>query len=351
MRQLRRPIVWLPISIALLVFVVWRSRLWEAGDRLGAVDAGSLLAAILVGQAIPLLWAIRSADLLAAAGRPVAIRPLLPMTAFANTINNITPGSVGELARMWLLRAHHGVDYRTSGAVIIIERFVAIGYLGVSGLIAWWAFVAGIALPLVAAIFIALAVSPGLVYAIGFRPSAIVKAIPAGRVFGVERWRRWTAVLVDVDVTVSRLLTHPARLATFAVSSATIFGISTLQLLFVGHALGVDIPATAAWGALGIATMAGVLSFLPFGLGATDLVLASLLTAAGVEAPTAAAMTFGFRLVSTVPFALEGVISYMALSASLPAAGLGQALREAGAGLETAEQLPVDPLAGAGVER
>ena len=96
---------------------------------------------------------------------------------------------------------------------------------------------------------------------------------------------------------------------------------------------------------------AGVLSFLPFGLGATDLVLASLLTAAGVEAPTAAAMTFGYRLVSTVPFALEGVISYMALSASLPAAGLGQALREAGTGLETGDPLPVDPLAGAGAER
>ena len=29
-RWLRRPVVWLPISGFLLVFVAWRSRIWEA---------------------------------------------------------------------------------------------------------------------------------------------------------------------------------------------------------------------------------------------------------------------------------------------------------------------------------
>ncbi|HTC86091.1 MAG TPA: lysylphosphatidylglycerol synthase transmembrane domain-containing protein [Candidatus Acidoferrum sp.] len=329
--------MWLPISIVLLAFVVWRSRLWEAGDRLGPVNFVYLVAAVLVGQVIPLLWAIRSADLLAAAGRPVSVGPLIPMTAFANTINNLTPGSVGELARMWLLRAHHGVDYRTSGTVIVIERFVAIGYLGISGLVAWWAYVGHVAGPLLLAVLVVLAGSPGILYAVGFRPTAIVRLIPLGRLMGAERWDRWIVTLAAMDETISRLLTHPARLATFALSSAAVFVISTIQLLFVGTALGVDIPASAAWGALGIATMAGVLSFLPFGLGATDLVLAGLLGVAGVEATTAAAMTFGYRLVATVPFALEGVLSYVALSASLPAAGLDQALREAGAGIETAD--------------
>ena len=35
---LRRPVVWLPISIGLLALLVWRSRLWEAGSALGALD-------------------------------------------------------------------------------------------------------------------------------------------------------------------------------------------------------------------------------------------------------------------------------------------------------------------------
>ncbi len=84
-----------------------------------------------------LLWAIRSADLLGAAGRPVPIGPLVPMTALANTVNNLTPGSVGELLRLYLLRERHGVDYPTGAAVVLIERVVAIGYLAGSAAIAW----------------------------------------------------------------------------------------------------------------------------------------------------------------------------------------------------------------------
>jgi uncharacterized membrane protein YbhN (UPF0104 family) len=73
-----------------------------------------------------------------------------------------------------------------------------------------------------------------------------------------------------------------------------------------------------AWGALGLGLTAGVLSLLPFGLGSTDLVVVTLLGVAGVPAVEATAMTFGYRLVSTVPLALAGVVSYAVLSAKLP---------------------------------
>src|SRR5918995_1062435 len=124
-RWLRRPVVWLPVSIGLLGVVAWRSRLWEAGPALGAIDPLPFVAAAAVTGVVPVLWALRSADLLAAAGSPIAVGPLIPMTAFANTVNNITPGSGGEVLRAFLLRAHHGVAYTTSGAVILIERLGA----------------------------------------------------------------------------------------------------------------------------------------------------------------------------------------------------------------------------------
>ena len=78
-------------------------------------------------------WAGRSLEP-AGGGRLAPFRsgPLIPMTAFANTINNVTPGSVGELVRLYLLRAHHGVGYTTGAAVVLIERVVAIGLLGAS---------------------------------------------------------------------------------------------------------------------------------------------------------------------------------------------------------------------------
>ena len=137
---LRRPIVWLPISIGLLVLLVWRSRLLEAGAALRGLEPGPLLVAALLCALVAVLWAVRSADLLAAAGRAVGVLPLVPMTTFANTINNLTPGSAGEIVRMYLLRAHHGVDYATSGAVVLVERIGAFGYLATSALLAWLAW-------------------------------------------------------------------------------------------------------------------------------------------------------------------------------------------------------------------
>ena len=125
-RALRHPLVWGSISIALLALVAWRARPWELGDRLGSADGRIILLALALNLVILVAWAVRSAGLLAAAGRPVPVLPLIPMTAFANTINNLTPGSVGELARLYLLRAHHGVGYTIGAAVVLIERVVAI---------------------------------------------------------------------------------------------------------------------------------------------------------------------------------------------------------------------------------
>ena len=129
-RWLRHPLIWGSISFALVALVAWRSRAWELGDRFGQADVRPILLAVALNVVIVVAWAARSSDLLAGAGRPVRVPPLIPMTAFANTINNVTPGSVGELVRLYLLRAHHGVDYTTGAAVVVVERVVALYLLG-----------------------------------------------------------------------------------------------------------------------------------------------------------------------------------------------------------------------------
>ena len=136
-RFLRHPLVWGSISIALLALVAWRSRAWELGEQLGDADPRPIAAAVLLNLVIIVAWAARSSNLLTGAGRPVPVRPLIPMTAFANTINNVTPGSAGELVRLYLLRAQHGVDYTTGAAIVLIERVVAIVLLGASAAVLW----------------------------------------------------------------------------------------------------------------------------------------------------------------------------------------------------------------------
>jgi uncharacterized protein (TIRG00374 family) len=340
---LRRPIVWLPISIGLLALLVWRSRLWEAGSVLDGLAPGPVVAAALLSVVVAFLWALRSADLLAAAGRPVGVLPLVPMTTFANTINNLTPGSAGEVVRMYLLRAHHGVDYATSGAVVLVERIGAIGYLASSALLAWLAWLGVLPPPVAVGLAIVLVAAPAIVYRLGLRPVAVARRVPLGRLVGAERWERVGAWLARVDATIARLIGDPRHLVIFVALSGGIFLVYDVQLLLLGRAIGVTIDPFAAWGALGLATTVGVLSLLPFGLGSTDLSLVALLGVAGVPTVDAVAMTFGYRIVSTLPLSIGGIVSFAYLSARLPASGLGGAARAVRAELGDVPDFAVDP--------
>jgi len=322
LRWLRHPLVWLPVSLGLLALVIWRSRLWEAGQVLGPVDPRLLVAALVVGQATPLLWAIRSQGLLRGAGHDVPIRSLIPMTSFANTINNLTPGSAGELIRLYLLRSRHGVEYATGAAVILIERVGAIGYLSLSALLLWLSWLGDWPVLATTALVVLLVFMPVVVYRLGIRPVSPVARLPLGRVLGVERWSRVAGSLDRVDATIAALLTRPDRVAGFAVVTAGVFVVSTAQLLLVASSIGVAVPPTAAWGAIGLSTTAGALSFLPFGLGAADLVLVALLNVAGVPLVEGGVIAFGYRLVGTLPYALEGIASYAWLSSTLPQGAL-----------------------------
>lgn len=331
---LRRPIVWAPISAALLTLLVWRSKLWEAGGLLRIQEPGALLVAVGLSVAIPALWAARSSGLLDDAGHRVPVTGLVPMTALANTINNVTPASTGELLRIWLLRGHFDVPYSVGAAVVAIERLGAFGYLAGSAAIVWLATLAGLSGLLVALAVAAIVVAPAVLYGAGVRPSAVVAVVPAGRVFGPSRWLRATTWLRRVDELVARLLTHPLGVARFALLTFAVLGCYTAQLVLVGRALGVALDPVPAWGALGLAITAGVLSLLPFGLGSADLVLIALLGSLGVAPAAATAIAFGYRVVSTLPLGIAGVVSYAWLSARLPRGGLGDAAAQVTADLE-----------------
>jgi uncharacterized protein (TIRG00374 family) len=338
-RLVRHPLVWGSISIVLLGLVAWRARPWELGDRLGTADGRPIALAIALNLVIVAAWAARSAGLLAGAGLPVPFLPLVPMTAFANTVNNVTPGSVGELARLYLLRAHHGVDYTTGGAVVVVERFVAIADLGMTAAILWIAYWFALPVPLTIVLVVVALALPSLVYRAGVRPSALIRKLPVGRVLGPERWLATGHTLSRVDDAVARLLHDVPRTVAFTAWTVLVFATYTAQLMLVATAIGQPLDPAAAWGALGLGIVAGVVSLLPFGLGSTDLVVAGLLIASGIAAGPAVAIVFGYRLVSTLPLGLLGVASYAYLSAGLPegradaaAVAVGDALSD-----ETAE--------------
>ena len=332
-RWLRHPLVWGSISVALLALVAVRSRAWELGDRLGNADVRLILVAVALDVVIVVAWAARSSDLLAGAGRPVRIGPLIPMTAFANTINNVTPGSVGELVRLYLLRAHHGVPYTTGAAVVVVERVVAICLLGASAAILWAAWSVRLPPPLTIGALLVIALVPSVIYRVGLRPTDLLRLLPIGAVVGRDRWATAGRGLERVDAAVAGLLVDPRRALAFAGWTAVVFASYTGQLVLVAAAIGRDVDPAAAWGALGLGIIAGVLSLLPFGLGSADLVLVALLGVTGVPAAEAAAIAFGYRVVSTLPLGLAGVASYAFLSARLPQGHVTEAASAARAAL------------------
>ncbi len=318
---------WIPISALLLAFVLWRTRPWEVADLAARLDPLPILAAVALNGVVLLLWAIRSRSLMAGVGHPLSVVALLPVVSFANTVGNLTPASAGEALRAVVLRRRHGVPLTRSTAVILVERLWAIWVMAVS---AGAAAIVALARPEpIAAAVVWLAAlagcfAPSISYAVGLRPGRLLErwlkrhdeptatSLPEA----AQRPRRGARLLtglVEVDRTLAGLVTDPRRAVVFVATTAGVFTCYAAQLTLLLGALGQPLPIDASWAALGLATVTGVLSALPFGLGAADAVLAIVLGQLGVGAAIAGAAVLLVRATATLPLGIAGAISWAVL--------------------------------------
>ncbi len=324
---MRRWYVWVTVSVVLFGLLVWRTRPWEALST--GADWRPLLAVVALNIAVIAAWAVRSNRLMAAVGHPLSVLAVVPIVSFANTINNLTPASSGEALRAVILRRRYGVPYGRSTAVILVERLWAIWIMAMSAGAAALGTVVPASPAVVAAGWVValLAIfAPAGAYCLGLRPASFAAGLIApGRsetpgTGGTEaadppgRRIRLATMLRDVDANLAGILAAPAVAISFVASTALIFVVFALQLWLILLALGQDISPVAAWAALGLATIAGVLSALPFGLGATDVVMTALLAVLGVPVATAGAAALLLRATVTLPLGLAGTASWIALN-------------------------------------
>lgn len=318
---MRRWYAWVSVSVVLFGLLVWRTRPWEA-LAVGA-DWRPLVAVVALNLAVIAAWAVRSARLMAAVGHPLSVLALVPIVSFANTINNLTPASSGEALRAVILRRRHGVPYGHSTAVILVERLWAIWIMAMSAGAASLGTLIPAPAAIVAAGWIAAAaaiLAPAVAYRFGLRPAAFAARLvdpgggsgrggePAGRRARLAR------LLRDVDANLAEILASPAVAIGFVASTAVIFIVFATQLWLILVALGHDISPVAVWAALGIATITGVVSALPFGLGAADVVMTTLLAVLGVPPAAAGAAALLLRATVTLPLGLVGTASWIALN-------------------------------------
>src|SRR5206468_10168206 len=86
------------------------------------------------------------------------------------------------------------------------------GYLTTSALLAWATWLGIVPAWLAAFIAVLLVAGPVVVYRAGLRPLAVVRALPAGAVVGLDRWDRAKGWLGRVDDATAQLVGRPRRL-------------------------------------------------------------------------------------------------------------------------------------------
>ncbi len=120
---------------------------------------------------------------------------------------------------------------------------------------------------------------------------------------------------MDMTDNLRRLVRSPLLLTQTSAITIAVFVLSGLQVMLLLTDLGAAIHITQAVAVYVTSQVAGILSTLPFGLGAADAILVAVLSGYGVGVADSATAAVLFRAVSTLPLALAGLLAYALLRA------------------------------------
>jgi len=276
--------------LALSVWAGWRD-LFDAVSAVGLAGTAVAFGLSLVNY---VLRFVRWQRYLRVLGHKVPWWPSfrIYMAGFALTT---TPAKLGELVRSVFLK-RFGIKHAESAAAFFAERLsdliaiLLITAIGVSSHPAARPWVIGVA-AITCLILLTLHNHRWLDY--------------VGSLGRQLRWRRarelWVS-LIDMVVQFRRLFGLPV-MAYSTVLSVIAWAAEAQGFYLVARWMGADITFAEAWFIYGFATLVGALSFIPGGLGSTEVVMVGLLLLAGMPEPQAIACTLFVR-VATLWFAV-----------------------------------------------
>lgn len=280
------------------------------------LDAGRGLFARLGELALPLLLCTvpvlasylvryaRWAWLLRRRGHAVPWRPGLSayLSGFALTA---TPGKAGELLRVRYF-ARQGVPPERTLAVFVFERASDLAVILLLSLLA-------------APVFPALGVLAALVLAV------------LVLVFGAAAWAPARHALARLGARLpGRALPHLVAFAARAITELghcldarsllrslgaglLAWGLTSAVFVLICHAMGLTLPAGVIWGIYPLAMLIGALSFVPGGVGTTELGIVLMLQPLGVSATDAMVVAIGVRLVTLWLAMAVGLVAVLGL--------------------------------------
>lgn len=275
--------------LALSLWAGWREVL-AASARAGVGVVLGLLGLSLLNY---LLRGIRWRHYLGLLGvaPPLATALRIYCAGFALTI---TPGKLGELLRGWLLKPH-GVSLMASAAAFFAERAMDLLTIVLLCGLVFQLYPAGAPLILAAGGVVVCAViavqSPRWIHAIDAW---------AGRFHG--RWARGLCHLCRLVLDFRRCFT-PATLLYALLIGVVAWGAEAVGFHWLLLSLGYALPLSMSVFIYSFAMLAGGVSFLPGGIGGSELVMVGLLVWQGVPEPVAVSATLITRL-ATLWFAV-----------------------------------------------
>ena len=291
---------------AVLILVSHPAAIWES---IREVQRASLIGALALNIPIVALRAIRAQVILRFLGHKVSLRAMIPVQLVGQTSSSLTPAASGDYLRAYIWRRTHNIPVRDGAAVVTLERLYSLYLLGAvavllvtlprHGLIGW----VGVAVGLVAGTF-----APVVVEVLA--PPAIERWVLA-RVTSARPLSRFAEGAFEMADKLRRLLRSPALLAKTSAITLTIFIVSGYQVVLLLNGLGDSIHITQAVAVYSISQVGGILSTLPFGLGAADAVLVTVLAGYGVTVADSATAAVLLRAISTLPLALAGLVAYI----------------------------------------
>jgi uncharacterized protein (TIRG00374 family) len=303
------------LAAVFLAFVVWRSEIWNAGDTLEGVRPEIIALVPLLSLAIALPIALRERQVLGGIGRRLTAWALGPISYYGNTVGFMTPAASGELLRPSLFQRVFGIPLAQGAGIVLYERAFSFMLFGLSSAfaLAWTevapSWVGFASLPLLAATFVLPGIVAGRLPALG----RLVNVGSLGRFVPGAIHRRFAGSVRESGATMRELWGSPMLTAQFAALTYITFAIMAFQFwLLIEGVGGQGLSLQEAWVVMSVGAMAGMLSGLPLGLGATDAVMLALLRAYDVEATTAGTIVILTRLLINLPTGILGSLAYLA---------------------------------------
>ena len=224
---------------------------------------------------------------------------------------SITPGKAGELLKsVWLSRSA-GVPVSTSAPAVVMERLTDVVSVGLLGLV-------GVAL---------LPTTMALVVA-GILVAVMIASVLAASRFGtlalrLPVLRRWREPLENSQEGLRKLMTPP-MVAAAVILGALAWAAEGVALWIIVAGMGEQISALIAIPISAAAALVGAITALPGGLVGFEGSMVALLRQSGLGAPEAALATLLTRLATLWFAVLIGLLAWLWISRSEPAAVLSE---------------------------